>query len=187
MLAAIYVVCLVLTIDYYGSPIGSDHYYAFMTATAVNGFAGLAHALMIREWSFDLDPPPDELTTSELLARQKTILAISREEAAARRIARDIAETDPAEAFRLQIGRIDIPNRRFPDGGLVDINNVPAPTLAKALLVPEETADAIVVARDSAGGFTSLDEVSVLAALPPNLLTANADQIVFLPARTPSS
>ncbi|HEY6737371.1 MAG TPA: helix-hairpin-helix domain-containing protein [Actinopolymorphaceae bacterium] len=180
--SVVYVLAIIAAFATTGSAPGSIERAVLLTSMAVNGFVGLGHALVIRQWAFDLEPD-DEDRPSELLARQQAALELERERARARAAARALADEDPVQACLLRIGRIDLPERTFPDGGLIDVNNVPAPALAKALDISFELAHRIVAARDRAGGFTSVDELSVLAELPPNLLYANTDQLIFLPRR----
>ncbi len=80
--------------------------------------------------------------------------------------ARKLAERDPVLARELRIGRPDLP-RQFDDGGLVDVNNVPAQVLMACLQFSEQEASAVIAARDSIGRFSSPDEVSVYAQLDP--------------------
>jgi hypothetical protein len=88
--------------------------------------------------------------------------AIARQLAArARRTeARALAARDAVLARELRIGRPDLP-RQYDDGGLVDVNNAPAPTITTATGLPPADADRLVRAREQIGGFGSLDEALV--------------------------
>ena len=81
-------------------------------------------------------------------------------------------------ARELGIGRADVPHE-YDDGGLVDVNHVPADVLASCLgLTPQESA-AIVAARDQLGGFTSPAELSAYAQLPPGRVDGLRDWMLF--------
>jgi hypothetical protein len=67
-----------------------------------------------------------------------------------RRQAREHAAEDPALARELRIGRPDLP-RQYDDGGLIDVNHVPAPALTMLSGVTPEIAERIVSIRDHVG------------------------------------
>lgn len=92
--------------------------------------------------------------------------------------ARKLAETDPVLARELRIGRPDLP-RQFDDGGLVDINNVPAQALMACLQFSEQEANAVIAARDRIGRFSSPEEVSVYAQLAPARVDGVRDLMWF--------
>ena len=83
------------------------------------------------------------------------------------------------QACQLRIGRVDLPERIFPDGGLIDVNNVPAPALAKALDISFELAHRIVAARDRAGGFTSVDELLEVSGIGDATLAEIAPHVTL--------
>jgi len=92
--------------------------------------------------------------------------------------ARQIAQANRVLARELRIGRPDLP-REHDDGGLVDVNHVPGDVLTSCLgLTPQETA-AVVAARDQLGGFTSPEELSAYAELPPDRVDALRDWMLF--------
>ncbi len=92
--------------------------------------------------------------------------------------ARQIARANRVLARELRIGRPDLP-REYDDGGLVDVNHVPGDILTSCLgLTPQETA-AVVAARDQLGGFTSPEELSAYAELPPDRVDALRDWMLF--------
>lgn len=66
----------------------------------------------------------------------------------------------------LRIGR-PYPPRHYDDGGLVDINRVPAAVLAAQLGLTQQEATNVRAARDKLGRFTSADELHNYAELPP--------------------
>ena len=83
-------------------------------------------------------------------------------------------------AWELRIGRPDLP-REFDDGGLVDVNHVPARALAELPGMTPELVERVVRVREECGGFTSVEELSALADLPPALTPRLAEFAVFLP------
>lgn len=122
---------------------------------------------------------------------QRAALAALAEQGRLRARAMELARGNPKEALELRIGRVDLPPaaRPFPDGGLVDMNNVPAPALAAATGIDQPTAERICTARQRSGGYGSLDELSVELDLPPKLFDGVSDRLVFLPraGEVPSS
>jgi hypothetical protein len=142
---------------------------------AVAGFSQLGlvvasttHAFFLRERVF---PPPaiasDPAVAAALAARQR------------REQARAIAKGDPALARELSIGRPDLP-REFDDGGLVDVNHVPAPVLVDRLGLSASEAGRVMEARDHLGGFSSPAEFAVYAELPEATVEAVGDRLLFL-------
>jgi hypothetical protein len=92
--------------------------------------------------------------------------------------ARELAEHNPVLARDLRIGRPDVPHD-YDDGGLVDVNQVPGQVLASCLgLTPAESA-AVIAARDQLGRFSSPEELSVYAQLPPDRVEALCDWMMF--------
>jgi hypothetical protein len=86
-----------------------------------------------------------------------------------RQEARELLERDPGLARELGIGRPDL-HRDYDDGGLVDINNVPAAVIAQTCGFERSYADAIVAAREARGGtFYNVGEVLVDVNLPPSV------------------
>jgi helix-hairpin-helix protein len=96
-----------------------------------------------------------------------------------RRQARDAAR-DPAVAWDLRIGRPDLP-RGYDDGGLIDVNHVPAAALAALPGMTADLVDRIVRAREQCGGFVSVEELSALAQLPPELTPQLDEYTIYLP------
>lgn len=99
--------------------------------------------------------------------------AIEQANARARRRyeARALAMQNPMMARELLIGRTDVPAERRPydDGGLIDVNSVPARELTR-FGIDSETAQRIVELREQTGGFTSAEELAMMADLPPRLV-----------------
>jgi hypothetical protein len=99
-----------------------------------------------------------------------------------RQEARQLLAENPALAAELGIGRTDFPSRQYIDGGLVDLNHVPAPWLAYSLeLTPAQAAD-IVRAREHLGGLTSAEELIIHCEdFTIEHLAAIKDRLVFIP------
>jgi DNA uptake protein ComE-like DNA-binding protein len=95
-----------------------------------------------------------------------------------RQQAREFARHHPVLARDLNIGRPDVPHD-YDDGGLVDVNQVPGAVLASCLgLTPAESA-AVIAARDQLGRFSSPEELSAYAQLPPDRVEALRDWMMF--------
>jgi hypothetical protein len=130
--------------------------------------APTAHALVIRGRVFETKSQQPALTAA-LQARQR------REEAKA------IVARDVDLARELRIGRPDLP-RQFDDGGLVDLNHVPAPVMVQLLGLSEaEAAAQVIEARDRIGGFLSAEEVIAHTDLSPTRIDGIRERLVFLP------
>jgi hypothetical protein len=126
-----------------------------------------AHALVVRGRVFETKSQQPALVAA-LQARQR------REEAKA------IAARDVDLARELRIGRPDLP-RQFDDGGLVDLNHVPAPVIIQLLGLSEAEAAQVIEARDRIGGFLSAEEVIAHSDLSPPRIDAIRERLVFLP------
>jgi DNA uptake protein ComE-like DNA-binding protein len=72
------------------------------------------------------------------------------------------------------------PPRTYDDGGLVDINHAPASALMTIPGMTPEQAERVVALRNDLGGFSSAEEVSALAELPPALTPRLAEHGIFL-------
>lgn len=93
------------------------------------GAIATLHAFIIRKDVFEVD--------------------IVRSDQVKRRYALRLVAQDPQEAVRLRIGRVDVPESdRYPDGGLIDMNNVPADALEAATGISAGNADQIVTVRE---------------------------------------
>jgi hypothetical protein len=93
--------------------------------------------------------------------------------------ARQLALEQPALAQSLRIGRPDLP-REYDDGGLVDLNSVPAAWLAILPGVTRQQADAIVLSRTQYGRFRLVDELWSRGLLPPGMAPQLADRVVVI-------
>jgi hypothetical protein len=96
----------------------------------------------------------------------------------ARDAARALCAAEPELATALGIGRPDLP-RDVDDGGLVDVNHVPAVTLRAGLGLSQATADAIVATRDAVGGFSSTGDLRTYVDLTQVELDDVADRMLF--------
>jgi DNA uptake protein ComE-like DNA-binding protein len=126
-----------------------------------------AHALAVRKRVFE-PRSQDPAIAAVLNARQR------REEAMA------ISARDGELARELRIGRPDLP-RQFDDGGLVDLNHVPAPVIVDLLGLSEADATQVIDARDRIGGFSSAEEVIAYTDLSPAVVDGLRERLVFLP------
>jgi DNA uptake protein ComE-like DNA-binding protein len=111
---------------------------------------------------------------------QDPALTAALDRRARRAEARELVERDPALARELGIGRPDL-EHEYDDGGLADVNHVPAPVLADLPGMTPEYAEKIVAARGEHGGFGSVAELEVWADLPRGVAEELADRVVFLP------
>jgi len=100
-----------------------------------------------------------------------------------RRLLRDQARALLAEdsglATELCIGRPDLP-RAYDDGGLIDVNHVPAPTLALLPGLTDELVQRIIRVRGEQGGFVSAEELGIDADLSPDLVQRIAEYAIFI-------
>jgi hypothetical protein len=88
---------------------------------------------------------------------------------------------NPPLAAELRIGRPDL-QRQYDDGGLVDVNHVPAPVLATELDLPPQVAAAITAERERLGGFGSPEEIMVYCGgVTPDRLDLIRDRLIFVP------
>jgi hypothetical protein len=94
--------------------------------------------------------------------------------------ARALVASDPLLADELGIGRPDR-HRDFDDGGLVDLNRVPATVLAQLPGFTPALADRVVAVREQRGGLLSVDELVVFAGVPPETLAACRERLLVRP------
>ncbi len=99
-----------------------------------------------------------------------------------RRDAHRIVVEDLPLAAELRIGRPDL-ERTYDDGGLVDVNHVPADTLVAYLDMAPEVAHEIVGTRAIRDGFTSADDLFIsVDCLNPARLDMIRDRMIFIPS-----
>jgi hypothetical protein len=142
-----------------------------VSAGVVLWLGGTAHAFGIRSRAFATRPPvtPDYEGAVRMATGRRELRNVARETA-----------RDPVMAWELRIGRPDLP-RGFDDGGLVDVNHVPPYVLAQLPGMNTELVDRILRAREQCGGFSSVEELSALAQLPPTLTETLGEYTIFLP------
>jgi hypothetical protein len=132
-----------------------------ITAAVVGG-AATAVALVVRKRVFEVD--------AVIAARQQ------------RKAALGIVAQDPAEAIRLRIGRADIPDdQRYPDGGLIDVNNIPSSVIGAFLGTDPETTMQLVDIRREIWGFDSLADLCGVLDISPKYFDPLDRRLVFLP------
>jgi hypothetical protein len=116
---------------------------------------GTLHTLYLQLKVAKLPPEPVALRPHSL----DPAIAAAQWRAGRRAEARQLLETNPGMAWELRIGRPDIKERPYDDGGLVDVNHVPASWLAYSLQIPEPLADEIAAARTQHNGLTTPAEL----------------------------
>lgn len=95
-----------------------------------------------------------------------------------RRLARRIVAEDPERAATLAIGRPDL-DRDFVDGGLIDVNHVPAWVLADLPGFTPELAERVVAARDRVDHLRCGADLVAHADVPADLVESLHDVLVF--------
>lgn len=142
-------------------------------ALLVSWLGGTVHAAVLQSAVRDRDR-----------ARQRSVdpvLAKAWERLAKRVQARELLVSNPGLAAELLIGRPDL-GRRYDDGGLVDVNHVPAATLVAEFGLTPRLADQIITARDRIRGFSAADELIVYCdGMTPARLETIRERLVFLP------
>ena len=96
-----------------------------------------------------------------------------------RQYARQLAAEHPQIARQLGIGRPDLPNQ-FEDGGLIDINDAPAPVLRTLPGVSAEQAALIVADRTHRGPFRSFEDLSARGLFPSPIPPRVADVLLII-------
>jgi hypothetical protein len=153
--------------------------------TAVGGFvvalagcAAVHAAVLFRPGGGSAAPVAALAAPPGTREHNKDAIAEAKDRIERRKDARRLAETDPALARDLHIGRPDVP-REYDDGGLVDVNHVPGAVLAAGLgLTPDEVTD-VMAARDKLGKFTSADELCAYTDLSPDRVDELRDLMIF--------
>lgn len=172
----VYLVALVLMLVFDRDD-GGTAQALFDSGLGVNLVLGLAHSLSIRSWVYRRTDRPT------LADQQAKALAEVGEMSVARRNARELADRDPGLARELNVGRPDVQDRSFPDGGLVDVNSAEPQILVDHLGLTVAQANRIVEVRETAGGFDSAAELGVMADISPATTDALTDRMIFLPYR----
>jgi len=116
---------------------------------------------------------PTSPADPEVLAAQQRL--------ARREESRALLTSNPALAAELHIGRPDL-GRQYDDGGLVDINHVPAEVIVRELGLPPPVAEELVAQRTRVGGFHSADDLVVYCdAVTPHQVAVLRDRLLFTP------
>jgi hypothetical protein len=138
---------------------------------------GSAHALYL-SWLFSQQLAAEAANT----AREAEPAIVTARAAIARRYeARLILQREPTLAEELRIGRPDLP-RTYDDGGLIDVNHVPAEILVTALEMQPAVANEIVELRAGRSGFVSADDLLIACeSLNPERLDIVRDRLIFVP------
>lgn len=95
-----------------------------------------------------------------------------------RREAREIHADNPVLAGELGIGRPDLP-RGYDDGGLVDVNHVPARALVSQLGLSRAEAASVIAVRDRLSGFAGAEELLAYTELTPDQVDGMRDWLLF--------
>lgn len=107
-------------------------------------------------------------------------IAQARRQRKLRKQARELVARDATLAVQAHIGRPDLPGDHE-DGGLVDVNRVPADVLARVPGIDRALAERLVSVRHDVGGFASLADLITTLDLNPTDLDDAADLLVFIP------
>jgi hypothetical protein len=135
-------------------------------ALVINLVIGTAHMLLVRpRLARALALQADPVWRDALLRRER------------RNKVRDLLARDPGLAAELHIGRPDLP-RTFDDGGLIDINQVPASVIAALPGFTSELAEHVVDVRGSRGGLLAADDLVVFAGVPVDVLEGCRDRLL---------
>lgn len=138
-------------------------------------FVGAGHAAVACR------PTPRDASGRPVFSKAyRNLLAVSgaEERMDVRSKARKLARKDPALARELRIGRPDLP-RQYDDGGLVDVNHVPAAVLVSHLSLTEEQAATVERVRDQIGRFDGPTDLEAYAGLPPERVDQLSDLMIF--------
>ncbi len=140
------------------------------------GCAAVHTAILFRP-SRDLSPLG---TSMPLSPRQRNREAVAQAQGRIerRKDARHLVTTNPSLARDLRIGRPDLP-REYDDGGLVDVNHVPAAVLAAPLGLSAAEVSDVLAARDKLGRFASADELCAYTSLAPDRVDELGDLMIF--------
>lgn len=147
----------------------------------LSGIGGAAYGAIVGarlDWSgatgSAMPPPPAFLHPNDVA------VAAVRASRQRRTDARALADRDPQMARELGIGRPDLP-RQYDDGGLVDMNGVPAETMVMELGINQTDADRIVEVRTYLGRFTQPSDLVVSAGMEQADFDRVRERIILLP------
>jgi DNA uptake protein ComE-like DNA-binding protein len=146
-------------------------------AWLITWLAGTVHTAIVQR----AVPVKGQEVPRQRARHEDPVLAAAQYRISKRAEARALLASDPVLAGELLIGRPDL-HRQYDDGGLVDVNNVPAAMLASELRLETGTAQQIVDARERLGGFSAPDELVVYCdGMSPARLDTIRERLVFLP------
>jgi hypothetical protein len=164
--AIIVVLALLTPTDAQGNATGT----AGSVLSAVEGTLALATALVsclllipVRREVFGLQQSPRPVSDEGAVADPAVQAALAAR--GKRSEARALAQRDRTLALDLQVGRPDLQDRSYDDGGLVDLNRVPAVYIAATTGIDQQSAERLVQTRERINGFTTVDEAVVYAEL----------------------
>ena len=163
-----------------GSPTGLAFDIILPVFMTCAWLGGTLHTVILQTRVANLAPQPPPVPV--LPHSSDPAIAAAMWRASRRAEARQILKQNPAMAWELRIGRPDLQGRQYEDGGLVDVNQVPAEWLAYALQIPQPLANEIADARTRHHGFGSPDEIVVYChSVTPEQLDMIRDFLVFRP------
>lgn len=161
------------------------------TGTATGPLAGLstilavgllaAGVLLALRWRGPLFPP---VVSGRIAMLNASLVPPPVAQAQARRSLRQqyraLALRDPALAREIGVGRPHL-GRELDDGGLLDLNSVPASTLVEVAELTQDQADELITLREQRHGLETIDELVVYGNLPPTVVDRLREYAVFLP------
>jgi DNA uptake protein ComE-like DNA-binding protein len=192
LVAAATVVYTLAVVGMFNTDYPEDRLYGWYITTAflVGGVhAAIISPHVIRRLSHVRRRAPDEGLIVEIAEKERAALASDPALRAAvrrrerRRHAREIVASDPALATELRIGRPDL-TPDYDDGGLVDVNHVPAAILATLPGFDEAMAHRVVLARERFDGLSSAADLIVHANVPNEVAEGLAERLLFRPVST---
>ena len=163
---------LALTVAAMEVPERSAAYNAILTAYIFGAWiGGTVHAALLQpKW------------IAARTVADDPVVAAAKWRAQRRREARELLAKDPGAAAELGIGRPDHADRRYADGGLVDLNHVPADWLVRELEMTPAQASEIVRVRELKGGFASPEELVVYCSgFTVERIAVIRDRLAFVP------
>ncbi|MDS1271764.1 hypothetical protein RIF23_15825 [Lipingzhangella sp. LS1_29] len=136
------------------------------------------HAVAIRSRVFAAQLAHEQRTAR---TNQDTLLH-AQQRRGLRSQARVMVANDPMMAQELRIGRPDVPDRTYDDGGVIDLNHVPEELLRSRLaMLSSGDVTAIVQERQASGPFRSLQDLQNRVPISPGALPELREFAVFLP------
>lgn len=186
--AGFYVLAAVLVVVNFAADADTAAGTVALVAWIVLAVVGSLQAIVFAPWvARQADgpaPAEDGRIVEEAAADERSALSYDPElrlviqQRERRRLSRGILANDPELARSLAIGRPDL-ERRFVDGGLIDVNHVPAWVLADLPGFNAEMADRVVRARERLDGLRSVADLVVYADVPADVVAMLTDTLVF--------